>query len=239
MPKKSRMQIGKYFPRKESMQTIQQERQSLRKILEDRNMYQSRMRLQEMRDICLAVEKSEHDYRTNEENYRYLDDFETNTTSYMLDVHMEILRQQNSLRSWEDPNEMNGFLSMAETCPSVIPSPESLPPTQDVPTLSPQSLLDFEILPYQVKSSNMPDCVDFTPPALPEIVSDDEDYYSPCFPGPCCRIEHIVKVEIHSEPSEQMQNCNPREYTAPLKKPRFRNRMFPLSPEWDSIGELV
>ncbi|XP_065073479.1 uncharacterized protein LOC135697624 isoform X2 [Ochlerotatus camptorhynchus] len=65
--------------------------------------------------------------------------------------------------------------------------------------------------------------------------SDSDGFYSPEFPGPCCRQTHIVQVEVHPEPQADEKD-NHKGMVQQIISPRKRHTV-PAN-EWDSIDEF-
>ncbi|XP_055538370.1 uncharacterized protein LOC129725943 [Wyeomyia smithii] len=221
---------------KEKMVNIQQERKCLREILEERNMYQPRMRLQEMRDLCSAVEKSEQEYSATNQFPIFTDEFSMLSTE-MLSFHQDFLRQceyQHSLQDTEPPEEL--FRIEKDTFDE-FPLPLTSSSSDFFSSIKQSSLEDISMLSITEKSTPKCACVrEQIDTMLPEVLSDEESWYSPGIPGPCCKVEVVTHAEIHPVPSNiEFRN----DYSAAVKKQRFSGIEKRTKIEWDLIEELV
>ncbi|XP_058463978.1 uncharacterized protein LOC131438162 isoform X2 [Malaya genurostris] len=174
-------------------------------------MYRSRMRIQEMRDLCLAVEESERDYEINK---RFSDDNWPDPIQVALSVYHDNSSNYTLYERVED------YLSSSETNVGSAPSLIT-PPIQKIPLSQSQIELDVSNL---ISYSQIP--------------NNSEQFYSPSSPQLCCRVLHTVKVEIHNEPREGLGYISETDCAAPPKKPRLLSNLK-MSLEYDSIEELV
>uniref|UniRef100_A0A1Q3F3L2 Uncharacterized protein n=1 Tax=Culex tarsalis TaxID=7177 RepID=A0A1Q3F3L2_CULTA len=216
---------GNQEPRKQTRRQRKledEEHRKLRRFLQERDLYKPPMDIEEMRAVCQAIEQSMQDMTLK----RCEPEFEDWT--YLVDHRplQEPLREENL----QMPNDLNPIF-----VDDIFGSGHQAvsPPTVPSPAVKYHKLLESppEWSPPAINSPVM------TLSVPPNVDSDSETEYSPDNPGPCCKVIHVVHVEVHPEPREDPSTDESAQKACAKLNSSLLSRSVPTD-AWDAIDEF-
>ncbi|XP_001652512.2 uncharacterized protein LOC5568689 [Aedes aegypti] len=224
MPKKGHRKNSKKMKHQnQENEARSAEKKQLKEMLIERDLFRPGMKIQEMRELCTAIEESMLDHellqRSNQFNGSFRDE----------DLNQRILRDFTLLENPASSEKLN-FISDPATPPTNA-SPPKFTGRRPSPNMS-----EFPPLtsPIAGKAPSGP-C------SKPSDSDSDGDYYSPEFPGPCCRISHVVQVEVHPEPRAYDCNGDDDKQLRWIASPGIKSSprlVKPSAKAWDAIDEV-
>ncbi|XP_062546690.1 uncharacterized protein LOC134212660 isoform X2 [Armigeres subalbatus] len=188
--------------------SVNNEQAELQKILKEKNIFLPGMKLKEMRDLYAVLQESMLD----NELHQRINEFNGSFTNDA------VLRDFIPL---DEPAGAVNFI-VNPTTPPVIRSPSKIVGISECSPLTSPAARDVTEI-HARKSNGADD-------------SDSDGLYSLEFPGPSCRVIHVVEVEIHAEPRGQTAGEDESQQRQMIFT---RKQVKQAGNTWDLIDRLV
>uniref|UniRef100_A0A8D8ETA3 (northern house mosquito) hypothetical protein n=1 Tax=Culex pipiens TaxID=7175 RepID=A0A8D8ETA3_CULPI len=225
VPRNYAHQLEQPEPRRLTRKQQKQEDEEYRKLrnfLKKRDLFKPPMDIEEMRAVRHAIEQSMQDINLKPREPEFEE-----WTILEPERHQEQLRNEN----WQPPNDLNPIFLDDYQFQSAL-SPPNLP----VAPKSPE--LEYPPAWSQPSERSKSDVTTLSVP--PNVDSDSETEYSPDNPGPCCKVIHVVNVEVHPEPRDDREDGDADGSMLKSCKRLMTSMMSPSVPTdaWDAIDEF-